>query len=68
MADKSEYVDMISEATRQVRRRTMPVIIEADVKETSRLAHRPERLEQWRLENLTPWKLRIKPWSFRSWS
>jgi hypothetical protein len=67
MADKPEFVDMISEATRQNRRRAMPVIVEPDIKETSRLAHRPARLEQWRLENLTPWKLRLKPWKFKNW-
>ena len=40
MTDKPEFVDMIGEATRQNRRRAMPVIIEPEVKETSRLAHR----------------------------
>jgi hypothetical protein len=44
VADKPEFVDMISEATRQNRRRTMPRVIEPEVKETSRLGHRPARL------------------------
>jgi hypothetical protein len=65
MADKPEFVDIISEATRQNRRRAMPVMIEPEVKETSRLGHRPARLLQWRLENLTPWKL--KSWKFKNW-
>jgi hypothetical protein len=68
MADKREYVDMISEATRQNRRRTMPRAIDPvpQVKETSRLSHwPPDRWAQWRVENLTPWKL--KSWKFRDW-
>lgn len=62
VADKPEFVDMISEATRQSRRRYAPrAIIEPEVKERSRLSHwPPERWTQWRLETLTPWK--IKPW------
>jgi len=66
MADKPEFVDIISEATRQRTRRIEPSVIEhADVKETSRLSHwPPDRWTQWRLETLTPWKL--KPWKFRN--
>ncbi len=67
MADKSEFVDMIREATRQSRRRAMPRIHpEPEVKETSRLSHwPPERWTQWRMENLTPWK--VKSWKFKDW-
>ena len=68
MADKREFVDMISEATRQKRRRAMPRIVDPppEVKETSRLSHwPPERWTQWRLENLTPWK--IKSWRLKNW-
>lgn len=69
MTDKSEFVDMISEATRQKRRRATPRVIDlppAEVKETSRLGHwPPERWTQWRMENLTPWK--IKPWRLKDW-
>ncbi|WP_454615986.1 hypothetical protein [Bradyrhizobium cenepequi] len=68
MADKREYVDMISEATRQNRRRTMPRVIDStpQVKETSRLSHwPPDRWTQWRMENLTPW--RLKSWKLRDW-
>ena len=63
MTDKSEFVDMISEATRQARRRMRIVDLEpaAATKETSRLSHwPPEHWAQWRLAKLTPWK--IKPW------
>jgi hypothetical protein len=67
MADKAEFVDMISEATRQNRRRfTSPVAVPAEVKQTSRLSHwPPKRWMQWRLETLTPWKL--KSWKFKNW-
>jgi hypothetical protein len=67
MADKSEFVDMISEATRQVRRRrVMPRAAAPVVKEASRMSHwPPEHLEQWRMENLTPWK--IKSWKIKDW-
>lgn len=71
MAEKSNYVDLISEATRQHRRRAMPA--EADpmpsggARERSRMAHTPPRLERWRLETLTPWKIKLKSWKFVSW-
>jgi hypothetical protein len=66
VADKPEFVDMISEATRQSRRRGGPLIIEPEVKERSRIGHwPPARVVQWRLENLTPWKL--KSWKFKNW-
>ncbi len=67
MADKPEFVDMISEATRQARRRyTPPRVAEPAVKETSRLSHwPPDRWVQWRMETLTPWKL--KSWKFKNW-
>jgi hypothetical protein len=65
MADKSDFVDMISEATRQKRRHYAPRVVELPTKEKSRLSRPSERLEQWRLENLTPWK--IKSWKFKDW-
>jgi hypothetical protein len=66
VADKSEFVDMISEATHQNRRRYAPRVVELEVKETSRLSHwPPDRWVQWRLETLTPWKL--KSWKFKNW-
>ena len=65
MADKPEYVDLISDATRQSRRRVVDLILESEVKETSRLGHRSARLEAWRMETFTPWKL--KPWKFKNW-
>jgi hypothetical protein len=66
MADKPEFVDMISEATRQVRRRIVRRAAEPVVKETSRLSHwPPDRWDQWRMETLTPWKMRH--WKFKDW-
>ena len=69
MADKPEFVDMIGDATRQMRRRAMPDLIAppaAEVKDTSRLSHwPPDRWTQWRMETLTPWKM--KPWKFKDW-
>lgn len=65
MADKPEFVDLISEATRQARRRIVRRVVAPVVKEKSRLGHRSDRMEQWRVETFTPWKL--KPWNCRDW-
>ena len=66
VADKPEFVDMISAATRQTRRRVMARAVEPEVKERSRLSHwPPARWEQWRMETLTPWK--FKSWKFKNW-
>jgi hypothetical protein len=67
MADKPEFVDLISEATRQSRRNVSRVVdLEpVVVKDTSRLGHRSQRFEAWRLETFTPWKL--KSWKFKNW-
>lgn len=67
MADKPEFVDMIGEATQQRYRRVMPRVKAPVVaKEAPRMSHwPPERLEQWRMENLTPWK--IKSWKLKDW-
>ena len=68
MADKPEFVDLISEATSQSRRRNQSRMVDlpaaAGSKKTSRLAHRADPVEQWRLETLTPWK--VKPW-YKDW-
>jgi hypothetical protein len=66
VADKPEFVDMISEATRQTRRRVMPRVVRAVVKEKSPLSHwPPDRWQQWRLEMFTPW--RFRSWKFKDW-
>jgi len=70
MADKPEFVDLISEATRQNRRRAMPVEVDpmpSSVRERSRMAHTPPHLERWRTETLTPWKIKLKSWKFVNW-
>ena len=65
---KSDFVDLISEATKQHRRRAMPVDVgPMPSKERSRMAHTPPRLERWRLETLTPWKIKMKFWKFVNW-
>lgn len=59
MANKPEYVDLISEATRQHRRRAtrLRIVAEPEVEETSRLSRWPPAIiRQWKLENLLPWK------------
>ena len=67
VAEKSEFVDMISEATPQARRRIVRQVAEPEIKETSRLSHwPPDRWQQWRMETLTPWK--IRSWRFKDWS
>ena len=65
MADKSEFVDIISEATKQVRRRIVRKAVDPEVKEKSRLAHQSSRMEQWRVQTFSPWKLR--PWNWKDW-
>jgi hypothetical protein len=63
VADKPEFVDLISDATTQSYRRSMPRVVDLPTtsKETSRLSSwPPEHWAQWRLAKLTPWK--IKDW------
>ena len=69
MAEKPEFVDLISEATTQSYRRSMPRIVDLPTdlnKETRRLSNwPPEHWVQWRLAKLTPWK--VKPWEGKDW-
>ena len=68
MANKPVFVDTISDATRQRWRRTEKrAAVEAPVvEERSRLSHWPPKsVAEWRLENFTPW--RIKVWRERLW-
>ena len=61
MADKPEYVDMISEATRQVRRRYAPRVEEAEGQ--GKAAAGPlaaGAMGAVAAEKFMPWKL--KPW------
>jgi hypothetical protein len=69
MANKPEFVDLISDRTRQNwRRQVKKVASESDEKEEKRLSNwPPERMEQWRLVNLTPWKMSLRSWKFKDW-
>ena len=31
------------------------------------MAHTPPRRERWRMETLTPWKIKLKSWKFVTW-
>jgi len=67
--NKPEFVDLISDATRQHwRRPAKRAAAEPAAKEEKRLSNwPPDHMEQWRLVNLTPWKLTLKPWKFKDW-
>ncbi|MGE5156789.1 MAG: hypothetical protein ACM3OF_01450 [Gemmatimonas sp.] len=75
MANKPEYVDLIRDATRQKGRQievraVKPVIEEPEEEpqQQRRLSNWPPgRFAQWRLEKLTPWKLKVKAWTFKDW-
>ncbi|OAF17334.1 hypothetical protein [Bradyrhizobium neotropicale] len=68
MANKPEYVDLISEATRQNRRRAAPlrIVAKPEAEETSKLSRwPPAMLRQWKLETLTRWK--PASWKLKDW-
>ena len=67
--DKSYFVDLVSEATRQHwRRPAKRQAAEPEVKKEKKLSNwPPERMDQWRLVNLTPWKMTLKSWKFKDW-
>ena len=69
MANKPEFVDLISDRTRQHwRRPTKSAAAESQEKEEKRLSNwPPERMEQWRLLNHTPWKMKLRSWKFKDW-
>jgi hypothetical protein len=68
MANKPEYVDLISDATRQHRRRTTPlrIVAKPEVEETSKLSRWPPAMfKQWKLETLMRWK--SESWKLKNW-
>jgi hypothetical protein len=67
MAGKTEFVDLVRDATRQRRRAGTQLAAPAPPpKELSRLSHWPSnRIVQWRLERLMPWK--IRSWERKDW-
>jgi hypothetical protein len=68
MANKPEFVDLISDRTQQKWRRPVKKVVAAEPAEEKRLSHwPPDRMEQWRLVNLTPWKMKLKSWKFKDW-
>jgi hypothetical protein len=69
MAIKPDFVDLISDRTRQNRRQQVKkVVATSDVREEKRLSHwPPDRMEQWRLVNLTPWKMKLRSWKYKDW-
>ena len=69
MADKTEFVDLISDRTRQHwRRPAKRILAQPEAKEEKHLSNwPPERMEQWRLVNLTSWKIKLKSWKFKDW-
>jgi len=69
MANKPEFVDLISDRTRQAYRRPAKRVVAAEPDaEEKRLSNwPPERMEQWRLVNLTSWKIKLKSWKYKDW-
>ncbi|HZR87341.1 MAG TPA: hypothetical protein VFB02_11075 [Bradyrhizobium sp.] len=78
MANKPEYVDLISDATRQKRRRREEAHVVAktvfdDPEEAPQPERRlsnwpPGRIAQWRMENLSAWKMKVKGWKLKDWT
>jgi hypothetical protein len=69
VASKPEFVDLIRDRTPQHFRRPGKVVVaEPEPVEEKRMSHwPPDRMEQWRLVNLTPWKMKLKSWKFKDW-
>jgi hypothetical protein len=68
MASKPEYVDLISEATRQHRRRApaLRIVAEPQVEQTSKLSRWPPAMfKQWKMETLMRWK--SASWKLKDW-
>jgi hypothetical protein len=59
MAEKSTFVDMIQEATRQRWRRVSARALKPSIEDKPRLGRwPPPRQAEWRLELLRPWKVK----------
>jgi hypothetical protein len=78
MANKPEFVDLIGDATQQKRRprEETPIVLkslfnepEEQLQPEKRLSNWPPgRVAQWRLENITPWKMKVKAWKIKDWT
>ncbi len=56
-----QHVDLIRDATRQNARSGDRCVVGPDVKEKRGLSHwPPSHLEQWRADNLNPWRMSRK--------
>jgi hypothetical protein len=69
VTSKPEFVDLIRDKTPQHFRRPVKAVVrDPEPVEEKRLSHWPPvRMEQWRLVNLTPWKMKLKSWKFKDW-
>lgn len=68
MTNKPDYVDLISEATRQHRRRATPLrlVAKPEVEETSKLSRWPPAMfKKWKIETLMRWK--PSSWNVKGW-
>ncbi|MBR0791351.1 hypothetical protein JQ631_19925 [Bradyrhizobium manausense] len=68
MANKPEYVDLISDATRQHRRRAAPlrIVAKPEVEETSKLSRWPPAMfRKWKIETLMRWT--PASWKLKGW-
>jgi len=77
MANKPQYVDLIGDATRQKRRQreeshvvVKSVFDEPEEQQPERRLSNwpPGRVAQWRMENLSSWKMKLKAWKFKDWT
>jgi hypothetical protein len=77
MANKPEFVDLVGDATQQKRRRREEADVvkhafddsEEEGQPEKRLSNWPPgRVAQWRLENITPWKMKLKAWKLKDWN
>jgi hypothetical protein len=68
MANKPEYVDLISEATRQHRRRApgLRIVAKPEPEEISKLSRWPPAMfRKWKIETLMRWK--PASWNVKDW-
>lgn len=78
MANKSQFVDLIGDATQQKRRRreekqvaTKSIFdtLDEQAEPERRLSNwPPARFAKWRMETVTPWKMKVKAWTYKDWT
>ena len=64
---KPEYVDLFQERLLSSPQRSAPrVVLEPEIKDKRRLSHwPPAHIEEWRADNLAPWRTRSRK---RDWN